>query len=68
MSDWITTEEAAKIAEFHPVYLRELIRKGKIKGKKWARSWLVSRRSVLAYLQATQQLGNRRGAKPKRTS
>ncbi|MCB8944546.1 MAG: helix-turn-helix domain-containing protein [Ardenticatenaceae bacterium] len=64
VEDWITTAEAAAISGYHPVYLRELIRDGKIRGRKWGAAWQVSRESLLAYLhEATSAEDKRRGPK-----
>ncbi len=66
MADWITTDEATRLSGYHPVYLRELIRAGKIKAKKWSRDWQVSRSSLLAYVRkAAESEDRRRGAKSK---
>ena len=65
-ADWITTTEAKKISGYHPVYLRQLIRSGKIKAKKWGRDWQVSNSSLLAYIKAAEESGDKRkGAKEK---
>ncbi len=63
--DWITTDEAAEISDYHSEYIRELIRAGRIKAQKWGRSWQVSRSSLQAYLRAVEKLGERRGPKRK---
>lgn len=65
-TDWITTTEATKLSRYHPVYLRELIRKGKIKGQKWGRDWQVSRTSLVAYLRIAEKSGDRRRRAKKR--
>lgn len=66
MPDWITTDEAARLSGYHPVYLRALLVSGKIKGQKWGREWQVSRKGLLAYVQKMENAGERRGPKPKR--
>lgn len=64
MADWITTAEAAKISGYNPAYLRELIRQGEVIAQKWGRDWQVSRASLLAYMRASENSGDkRRGAK-----
>lgn len=63
-SEWITTREAAKLSGYHPVYLRELIRDGRIRGQKFGIVWQVNRQSLLAYLQeAEKSTDKRRGPK-----
>lgn len=66
MADWITTTEAAKLSGYHPVYLRELIRGGKIKAQKFGEVWQIDRRSLLDFLKLAEKKGEKRG--PKRRS
>lgn len=62
--EWITTAEAVTLSGYHPVYLRELIRAGKIKGQKFGIVWQISKQSLLAYLkQAAASSDKRRGPK-----
>lgn len=55
---WETVKEVAEWSGYHPVYLRELIREGKIKAEKKGGSWWVSRQSVEEYLQMAMTMGN----------
>ena len=55
MVDWITTTEAAAISGYHPYYLRELIRKGKVNAEKKGNSWWVKRQSLLEYLDSANK-------------
>ena len=61
--DWITTPEAVKLSGFHPDHLRTLIRRGRIKGRKYFVVWQVSRNSLLTYLGEQEKRGERRGRK-----
>lgn len=62
--DWLTTKEATEISGYHPVYLRELIRDGKIVGQKFGIVWQVSKQSLTAYLaEAQKSEDKRRGPK-----
>ena len=62
--DWITTKEAAEISGYHPEYLRELIRTGKISGQKFGIVWQVDKQSLLDYLGAGEESKDqRRGPK-----
>jgi len=62
--DWITTTEACRISGYHPYYLREMIRKGRINARKFGTIWQVDRRSLLEYLRdATNSQDKRRGPK-----
>ena len=36
-----TVKEAADILDFDPSHVRRLLLKGKLKGKKWGRDWMV---------------------------
>ncbi len=63
--DWITTKEAAKVSDYHPEHIRELLREGKVQGKKFGPIWQVSKTSLLDYLIKMEKLGTRRGPKPR---
>ena len=58
--DWITTAEAIKLSGYSADYLRELIRTGKIEGRKFGIVWQVSKQSLLAYLKAAKQSSDNR--------
>ena len=62
-SDWITTEEAAKISGYHLDHLRRLIRSGRIFGRKFGPVWQVDRDSLIRYLKDMETGGERRGPK-----
>jgi excisionase family DNA binding protein len=63
--DWITTQEAAELSGYHVNYLRKLIRRGDIEGRKVSIVWLIQRQSLLSYMaQAEQSDDKRRGPKP----
>ena len=62
--EWITTQEAAELSGYHVNYLRKLIRRGDIEGRKLSFLWLVHRQSLLDYMaQAEQSDDKRRGPK-----
>lgn len=63
MEEWLTTYEAAHLANYDPDYIRKLVRAKKIKARKWGQSWQVHRDSLLEYLKKTETLGDRRGPK-----
>lgn len=63
--EWITTQEAADLSGYHVNYLRKLIRRGDIRGRKISIVWLINRRSLLEYMaQAEESDDKRRGPKP----
>ena len=62
--DWITTEEAARLANYHQEHIRRLIRTGEVKGRKFLIVWQVSRASLFAYVRRQEKRGERRGRKP----
>jgi excisionase family DNA binding protein len=62
--DWITTEEAAELANYHPEHVRELAREGKIGARKFGPVWQISRERLLAYVRQQEAKGARRGPKP----
>lgn len=63
-TDWITTADAIKLSGYSADYLRELIRAGKIKGRKFGIVWQVSKRSLAVFQEAARQSSDsRRGPK-----
>ena len=63
--DWITTQEAAELSGYHVNYIRKLIRRGEIRGRKVSIVWVIDRQSLLKYItQAKQSDDKRRGPKP----
>jgi hypothetical protein len=61
--EWLTVAAAAEKAGYHPEYVRDLIRDGKVKGRKWATVWQVSAESLQAYLDSMKEQGQKRGPK-----
>ena len=41
MEEWLTTYEAARLANLDPDYIRKLVWAEKIKARKWGQSWQV---------------------------
>ena len=62
--DWITASEAVELSGYHVERIRELMREGRIKGRKVVTVWLVSRSSLLTYLHEQAKRGEKRGRKP----
>jgi Helix-turn-helix domain len=62
--DWISVQDAVKLSGYHTESIRELVRDGKIKGRKVITVWLVSRISLQAYLRGQAKRGEKRGRKP----
>jgi len=65
MADWITTKEAVKLSGYHPAYLRQVIRSGKIKAQKFSEVWQIDRGSLLAFVKMMGKAGKKRGPKPR---
>ncbi len=61
---WMTAIDAAKLSGYNPEYIRELIRKGKIRARKFSIVWQVSRESLLSYMAKASAMGEKRGRKP----
>lgn len=61
--EWLTVQEAAKLSGYNADHLRELIRDGKIKARKFSIVWMVSHNSLLDYLAKQEKLGSKRGPK-----
>jgi hypothetical protein len=66
MEKWLTVKEAVKLSGYNADHLRELIRDGKIKARKFSIVWMVDRKSILAYQAKVQELGKKRGRKPQK--
>ena len=56
-TEWITTKEAAELAGYAPAYIRQLIARGRLNGRKLGRDWILDRSEVLAYAKKMKQLG-----------
>jgi len=63
MEEWLTTFEAAQLANYDPDYIRKLIRAKKIKARKWGWSWQVDRESLMEYVKTSESMGGKRGPK-----
>jgi len=63
MEEWLTTFEAARVSDYNPDYIRQLIRLGKVQGRKWGLSWQVNRKSLDEYIKRSERQGQRRGPK-----
>ena len=61
MEEWLTTYEAARLANLDPDYIRKLVRAEKIQARKWGQSWQVQRASLLIYMKKSTEIGNKRG-------
>ena len=57
MPEWLSTEEAVQLSGFHPEYIRELARAGKIGAVKKGRDWWIDRDLLREYLDAMAHLG-----------
>jgi excisionase family DNA binding protein len=64
MAEWISVTEAAQLTGYHPEHLRELIREGRVKARKFATVWQIDQASLLAYMRAAEEsTDKRRGPK-----
>jgi excisionase family DNA binding protein len=59
--DWLTTSNAAQLSGYHVERIRELIREGKVKARKFGPVWAVSRESLLTYVRKMEVIGGKRG-------
>ena len=50
LSDFVTTEEAARMLKFHVEHVRRLLREGDLQGAKMGTAWLVLKKSVEEYI------------------
>ncbi len=60
---WVSVNEAAQEFNYHPEHLRELIRAGKIKARKFATVWQIDRASLTAYIRQARKKGEKTGRK-----
>ena len=60
VEEWLTTAEAAELTGYHPEHLRELVREGKIDGRKFGIVWQISKQSLADYLEAAKLAGDKR--------
>lgn len=63
MEDWLTTYEAARLANYDADYIRKLVRGKKVIARKWGQSWQISRESLLEYVKTSEDSGQKRGPK-----
>ena len=63
MDDWLTVEEAAQLANYHPDHIRRLLRAGTLAGKKWGQAWMISKSDLEDHLKKKEGQGERRGRK-----
>ena len=64
--EWLTVSEAVKLSGYNADHLREVIREGKIKARKFSIVWMVNRESLLEYVKKAQTWGKKRGRKPEK--
>lgn len=58
-SDWISITEAAELTGYHPEYLRQLVRDGKIQVSRKGPMFWVDRQSLLVYLRQSEKAGKK---------
>jgi len=63
MEDWLTTYDAARLADYDPDYIRKLVRGKKVIARKWGQSWQIHRDSLLEYIKKSEESGQKRGPK-----
>ncbi len=53
----ISLSEAAELYGFHPNYLNQLVRRGRLKAQKVGKFWLTTPADVETYLESRQKKG-----------
>lgn len=48
--EWLTVNQAAQLAQYHPEHIRRLVRQGKINARKFSIVWQINKSSLLQYL------------------
>jgi excisionase family DNA binding protein len=54
---WVTTQQAAELSGYTVVYVRRLIKRGRVEAIKTGRDWLINHSSLLAYKARMDVLG-----------
>jgi excisionase family DNA binding protein len=63
--EWISVAEAAELSGYHPQHVRDLVRDGRVNARRFGRrAWQVERASLVAYIEAMRQRGEKPGPKP----
>ena len=60
MPEWITSSEAAEASGYDVQWIRQLARAGKIGAERKGRDWWIDRDKLMQYVNAMNELGNRR--------
>lgn len=60
---WLSITEAAKTTGYSTEHLRDLMRAGRVRGRKFATVWQVSESSLRAYAREQAKKGEKRGRK-----
>jgi excisionase family DNA binding protein len=64
-NEWITSKEACLLTGYSMLYLRRLLRQGKINSIKVGREWKIEKISIEKRMEETNSLNDgRRGARP----
>jgi len=58
--EWLTTAEVAELSGYHPERIRELVRAGKIYGRKFGTVWQIAEPSLLVFLEEVRESGDKR--------
>ncbi len=56
LQEFITTQEAAKMLDYHVEHVRKMLREGGLRGAKIGHTWLVFKKSVEKYRKDTAGL------------
>ena len=59
LNEFMTTQEAAKKLGFNVKSIPKMLRDGVLKGERFGRAWLVSRKSLDEYISNTIGMGKR---------
>jgi len=63
MAKWLSIAEAARQFDYHPEHVRELVRVGRVKGRKIVSVWQVDEASLAAYIRRARKRGEKTGRK-----
>jgi len=65
-TEWVSIAEGARLTGYSVQYLRRVIRRGRVRARKWVNAWMVDRAALLDYKQEMDSLG-REKHDPRRT-
>lgn len=57
LADFVTTQEAAALLDYHIEHVRRMAREGDLQGLKIGTTWLINRKSIDSYIRENSKFG-----------